>query len=219
MRSQERVMSAASASVTPAVSPRRRASTIAAWNSVPRPPVRQNLRDAAEIGADLQPQPLDDRRQDLRFRQPIEQEMEGLVLRDAGFGIGLVVGSGLALDEIGEKGKVARPDALGGERGCRSLDRQPRMAKVIEPLRPDHRHPGCAIGEGDQRIFGDQLADGLAHRLGAGPEKGRHVGDLDRLPRQQPAAHQHVAQAAIDLGLHRLAGNRGEPRARRCPLA
>ncbi len=75
----------------------------------------------------------------------------------------------------------------------------------------DRRHAGRAVRQRLQRLLGDQPADGLAHRHGAGGQRIGETPDRQHLAGLEEAADQGARRSSeLDAVLHRLAAHRHE---------
>ena len=91
-----------------------------------------------------------------------------------------------------------------------ALDQDAGTQKIVHALKRDWRHADGAVRQRLQRLFGDQPAERLAHRHGAGHQRIGETANGQHLARLEQAADQRSAKLRIDAVLHGLATNRRE---------
>ena len=131
--------------------------------------------------------------------------MEVVVLANTGFHPARIVGLCFLLDDIYQPLDILWAGLARTELGGQALDGAACTAQVLQAFTVQHGYTRCPIRQSFERFFSAQLADGVAHRLGAGAEGTRKLGDRQRLPRRKLTPHQPIPQVAVHAVMHRRA--------------
>ena len=147
-----------------------------------------------QIGADPEPEALDDRQHEGVAGGAVDREVKRLVVTEEGAGIarleaGQHVGV-VALDRL----QLIPADARRGHAGGLALDHHAEILELPKPGSREHGHTHGPVRPHLQPLLGDQRVDRLPHRHRAGPQRLGDAAYRHGLARHEAAGHQRRLQ-------------------------